>query len=477
MSEVIALAGWPPEVLAYAYAKYSRSALSIKQSIKEITAEKSGKFLEDFYFKFGHKSIADNAHIPLAFERISEIAAFTIEDEQLWDGSEQSTRFQNFKNGGYYIPLSIRGTHLEARYIEIAEFLLRNYQWQSDECFRHLQYNIQKPEDMKEDLYERTLKARAFDVARYWLFGGILTNVGQVTSARTLESQICRLMSSEYPEIKELGLAMKKACTETPFCPDDKNEPPLVPTLVKYTEPNDYLVSLRELMQEKAKEWLYRRPFNGGRYVKLAPPMTLTDEIVATLFFEASSHSFSEILEVVQSIIPEKEKQKIIELALERRGRHDPLPKAFACGYQIQFDVVMDRGGERDLHRHRNCIQIHQPLNLNRGYDRPKLVEEMNQNFYYDRDMMNIGEKIKTLKREMGIEADYLIPFAYRSTTLYKMHLAEAVYLTELRSGIKGHFSYREIACEMHRQLIEKYPTFANHFRVTPFETVDLLKR
>ena len=84
MAEVIALAGWPPEVLAYAYAMYSRSALSIRESLKKITAEKektdekTAKFFDSYYFGYGHASIAGNAHIPLALEDISQIAAFEI---------------------------------------------------------------------------------------------------------------------------------------------------------------------------------------------------------------------------------------------------------------------------------------------------------------------------------------------------------------------------------------------------------------
>jgi outer membrane receptor protein involved in Fe transport len=42
---------------------------------------------------------------------------------------------------------------------------------------------------MTEDAYERNLAARAFDVARYVLFLGVPTGVGQVTSIRTLEAK------------------------------------------------------------------------------------------------------------------------------------------------------------------------------------------------------------------------------------------------------------------------------------------------
>ena len=61
--EVFAVYGVEPEVQAYAMAKYSRSALSMKESLKEITQQKAEKFLNTFYFQYGHRSIADLAHI------------------------------------------------------------------------------------------------------------------------------------------------------------------------------------------------------------------------------------------------------------------------------------------------------------------------------------------------------------------------------------------------------------------------------
>src|SRR3989344_50903 len=220
-SEVVALAGWPPEVLAYAYAMYSRSSLSIRESILKITNEKAAGFLDTFYFKYGHKSIADNAHIPLAVENVSEIVAFEIEDEQLWDGQERSTRYQNFsKADAYFVPRAIRNTPYEREYCVVADFLLSKYDDYSSFCFEYLAKKYSKPQEMKDADYERTLRARAFDVARYWLFNGVLTSVGQITSAKTLEDQLCRLMASEYSETVFVANQMKEACQSKPFCPD-----------------------------------------------------------------------------------------------------------------------------------------------------------------------------------------------------------------------------------------------------------------
>src|SRR5947199_5145135 len=102
--EVYAVHGTEPEVQAYAMAKYSRSALSMKESLREISQQKAEKFLNTFYFQYGHRSIADLAHIALAVERLSILAAIALVDEQRWDGQERSTRYQDFRKSGYYVP-------------------------------------------------------------------------------------------------------------------------------------------------------------------------------------------------------------------------------------------------------------------------------------------------------------------------------------------------------------------------------------
>ena len=65
-TEVFAVHGAAPEVLAYAMAKYSRSSLSMRESLKEISAQKAEQFLNTFYFQYGHRSIADLAHLAMA---------------------------------------------------------------------------------------------------------------------------------------------------------------------------------------------------------------------------------------------------------------------------------------------------------------------------------------------------------------------------------------------------------------------------
>src|SRR4249920_2828411 len=125
--EVYAVYGVEPEIQAYAMAKYSRSALSMKESLREISQQKAEKFLNTFYFQYGHRSIADLAHIALAVERLSILAAIAVADEQRWDGQERSTRYQDFKKSGYYVPDFGSDDEAPKLYRETVDFLFAEY--------------------------------------------------------------------------------------------------------------------------------------------------------------------------------------------------------------------------------------------------------------------------------------------------------------------------------------------------------------
>src|SRR6202140_5573787 len=133
--EVFAVYGVEPEIQAYAMAKYSRSSLSMKESLKEITLQKAEKFLNTFYFQYGHRSIADLATNALAIERLSILAAIVVADEQRRDGQERSTRYQDFRKSGYYTPSfadaaadGTAGSSARVLYRETIEALFATYE-------------------------------------------------------------------------------------------------------------------------------------------------------------------------------------------------------------------------------------------------------------------------------------------------------------------------------------------------------------
>src|SRR5271168_4747624 len=125
-SRVLAVAPMPPEKSAYALARYSRSPDSIRDSIAWVRNHDSAKFLESFYFQYGHASIADLGHVVMCFEGVSELAATEIEDEQLWDGQARSSRYQDFSRSGFVTPPELTG-NAAATYSCAAQKLLDAY--------------------------------------------------------------------------------------------------------------------------------------------------------------------------------------------------------------------------------------------------------------------------------------------------------------------------------------------------------------
>jgi thymidylate synthase ThyX len=79
---------------------------------------------------------------------------------------------------------------------------------------------------------------------------------------------------------------------------------------------------------------------------------------------------------------------------------------------------------------------------------------------------------------EAAQSALYLLPLATRIRSLFKMDFAEAQYISELRSGPAGHFSYRRVAWEMFKAMERQHPTLAKYMRVTDFtKPIDILLR
>src|ERR687884_1550112 len=124
---VYAVVGVPPEIQAYALAKYSRSNQGMLETIQELSAQKAEQFLTTFYFQYGHRSIADLAHLVFGLEQISILAAIAVVDEPVWDGQERSTRYQPFRKTGWHLPAEIAGRPAEPAFAKAAEALFSAY--------------------------------------------------------------------------------------------------------------------------------------------------------------------------------------------------------------------------------------------------------------------------------------------------------------------------------------------------------------
>jgi thymidylate synthase ThyX len=463
----------PPEKCAYALARYSRSPDSIRESIDWVRRHDSTKFLESFYFQYGHASIADLGHAVMCFEGISELAATEIEEEPLWDGQAKSSRYQDFSRAGFLTPPELAGAD-EATYRAAGEALLAAYGKVNEAAFQALAERLPCPADMKPEAWRRNIAARAFDVARYLLFWGVPTNVGQVASIRTVEKQVRRLKASEYAELRSLGQEIAEACASEPDCRwDDSPAEPLAPTLARHAEPDEHAIRAGEALRQWAAQNLKPAPAaSSSPRVDLLRPEHAAADIAATLLYPVTNLPFRELYETALEW-SERQRAEVIDLALASRTSRDELLAGFRGG-PYAFDIVMDVGGYRDLHRHRRCQKFRQAYSGALGYETPRLVVEAGVEPDY-RDAM---ESAMTVMRALPAPgAHYLLPFGARSRFLFKMDFAEAEYIARLRSGVKGHFSYREIAWEMKCKMEQLEPELGRLIEATPPWIEDPLRR
>lgn len=492
---IYAVDGLHPEVSAHAQARFSRSSRSFRENVEGLTREASAEFLELNRVKYGHASIADMAPLTAVMEQISIWAALEIEDEQLWAGQERSTRYQDFRRTGFYVPEGAGES-----YAAIARELFRRYEETSAALLPAYRARYPKPEDMGDSAYAALMRARAFDVARYWLPLATHTSLAQTTSARTVERQIPRLLNHPLPEIRAIASELRAALSQQPpFSPTRERlrtllgvlsealpaasdrargvlaealgllEPvPVAPTLIRYAQPNPYLADLDARLREIAAERLGALAPDADQPVVLHTGLNPVEEAVASLLYPYTHASLGQILEVVRRMTP-AERERILSCALAGRGSHDEMPRALQSA-PLLFDITLDIGAYRDLHRHRRCVQLRQPFTWKLGFETPEPLSDLAPHLLdgYRSGMREVlGQVADLAAREGEGIALYLLPMATRTRCLFKMDIAQADYIITLRTRSQGHFSYRRVAFLMYRALEQQMPALARHIRVT----------
>ena len=351
-----------------------------------------------------------------------------------------------------------------------------------------LKSSIPCPETMKPDAYERTLKARAFDVARYLLPLATNTSLGQIVNARTLETQVSRLLTSDFAEIRTLGDKLRIAATEPAWNVEPDAKPvKTAPTLVKYASANDYQRQTRTMLTQAAAELMH------GEVIAAAPVVDLIEgndpleiELATSLLYPHCHYSYRQLRDHVRALTAPR-LAELIDLGIRHRGRHDELLRAFHSGATLKFDILMDIGGFRDMHRHRRCTQLLQEFTDLHGFDTPDApgqptLAAAGLQQLYDSATQAAHTAYQSLAQsgidEAAHSAQYCLPLATRCRSLFKMDFAEALYISELRSGVAGHYSYRRVAWEMYQAVQRQHPSLAAMFRIDDVnEPIDLLRR
>src|SRR5205814_9930650 len=353
---------------------------------------------------------------------------------------------------GYYTPDFGNDERVRELYRQTIAGLFSAYQSVSEKVFRYLAAITPRPQEMKEEAYERTLKARAFDISRYLLPLAANTSLGEIVNARTLESQVSHLLSHTHKEVRQLGELLKRAATSPAYNANHDSLSDLVvkirevspelgaraeaellkevrvaPTLVKYADPNPYEMKTRRELQQIATELLGNASADPAPTVDLLDEEPLEVELATTLLYAHSSYPYRQIRRRIEDI-GDARRREIIDAGLRHRGSHDEMLRSYCAGQQFRFDILMDIGGFRDMHRHRRCIQIEQAFTTQHGYDVPAELEPAGALDLYKAAMDEAASGVKAIAIGTSPEpvenSQYAVPLGFRKRTLFKMDLA-----------------------------------------------------
>ncbi len=195
--------------------------------------------------------------------------------------------------------------------------------------------------------------------------------------------------------------------------------------------------------------------------VDLLDDQPLEIDLATTLLYGASHYSYRQIARQVGSL-EEARRNEIIALGARHRGRHDELLREFSAGQGLRFDILMDIGGFRDMHRHRRCIQILQPFTSAHGYEVPEGLAEAGLLQQYDSAMTQAHEAFVHVRSgRPGGERGLRFASGHAHPRAVQDGLREALYIAELRSTPAGHFSYRRVAWEMYQAVARRHPALA----------------
>ena len=430
-----------------------------KDNLSAVMADKSGQFLKTYAIDHGHNSLREGSVVHLAIERVSQLVTRFIQRERRCSFEESSTRYIPFTAETHWRDPDVvaAGGDVAADYDAVLDETFALYTRATATLLEHLQRLRPLQDGEQRGAWLRTLKAEAFDAARYLLTPAIYTKWGMVADARTLSDVVTELRSHPLAEFRLVGERIQQQSEQ------------VLPTLLKHARPNAFLQALHRELPAIAEQlgMLQAERQQGaaeGHTELLRFDRDLDDRLLASLLFEASQLPFSALVERVKAMT-DGERLAVLERAMQARGPHDAWPAGLEGGDAFEFESVLDFGAYRDIGRHRKGFQQQQLLTTVHGFAVPPLMQQAGLADDYAAVMQRAAERQQRVAARFPHASGYLAPFGFLQRVRLVFDPRQVAYFVELRSGPEGHFSYRKVALDMFEHVKRVTPLFARFIR------------
>jgi thymidylate synthase ThyX len=495
---VFALVGLPEVVKGALFARYSRSAKSLRRLYldefakdadvrapggagreAEVGVRRAEELYERMFLEYGDDSVAQLGGVHLAVEQVSQLLAKVLEWGRLAGYLEQSTRYVPFDDrpGGrwrYHVPAEVRtgGSELATRYGAVLDRAFQTYA----DLLGPMQefYRTLFPKDPADSdfVYRMSIRAKACDTLRGLLPVATRTNVGVFATAQSYEQLLLRMRADPIAEVRAFAELILEELRK------------VIPAfLTRVDLPDRGGAWTRYVQQTKDDTRAVAAGFLSGVHAESRPRVTLTDfdpdgevKVAAAALYPSSDLPDDQLLDLVRKMTTEERAKVLAAYVGDRRNRRHKPGRAFERT-SYRFDVICDYGAFRDLQRHRLLTLEWQQLSTGLGFDLPSEVEAAGALPQW-KAVMEEGAQLHALLLEAGLgpAAQYAVPMAYRLRFYMDMNAREAMHLIELRTTPQGHPAYRRVAQEMHRLIAEQagHRAIAEAMRHADHSQVDL---
>jgi thymidylate synthase ThyX len=445
-----------PETIAVTFAKTSRSPQRFIEIAAELTDEKSAEFHEKWVVGYGHASVAEHAVLHIAVENISRLAVESLESCRLASYTEKSTRYQKWTKEDYHLPAELENHPLRALYEETILGLFEAYEEALPKVRALIQQQHPAREGESENAWERRIRSKYVDIARFYLPAAALANVGVTINARALEHTLTKMLSHPLSEVRQAGEEMKNVAQAC------------VPTLVKYANPSPYLQTARQQLRTLSDQ-MTSNTLPADWCSLIFWDREAEDHILAAALYRFFSTDYTHCLQTVKQADPALRRQ-IAEILLAGLEKHT-IPLRELEYSTFIFDLYLDQGAYFELKRHRMMTQTAQPLSTHLGYAIPRGIVEAGLEQHFRQAMRMAHKTYQQLVNYNRDVAAYVVPNAYNRRVLLQMNLRSADHLIALRSADNAHFSLRRVVQRMAEQIQSAMPLFAPLLRNNPAET------
>jgi thymidylate synthase ThyX len=478
---VFALTNLPETVKGALFARYSRSAKSLRRLFLDEFADKVGglparasrasalgdaerldegetvgvaraeRLFDKVFNEYGDDSVAQLGGAHIACEYVSNVLTKLLEWGRLMAYLEQSTRYVPYTDRlhdrwRYHVPVEITGA-LRDRYTRTMDAAFECYaKWIAPMQDHFAARYPRNPADSSA-VHRSAIRAKALDTLRGLLPAATQSNLGIYGTGQAFEALLLRLRASPLAEARDCaGLMLTELRKVIPAF------------LVRVDQPerggawSEYLADTRRETATLAAGLL------DDCAPEPRPEVTLTDfdadgeiRIVAAALYAVSDLPDDQLVQVARRMSVD-DRAALLRTYVGRRTNRRHRPGRAFERTTYRFDILTDYGAFRDLQRHRLLTLEWQPLTPRHGFTEPEAIAEAGAQDDWARVMDASAELHQSLvDAGLGEVAPYAVAMAYRVRFYMEMNAREAMHVIELRSAPQGHPAYRRVCQQMHR--------------------------